>query len=155
MPVSPATLTPPTMSSLSRWFVIALLPLAACNIQISSPDGSYSNGDTRLPAPSGLTTIALDGAVHISWNGSVIAGYPGQFKHYRVYSTTYSVGAGRCNEGAWVLEGTTVSDAFLVANLQNGVPLCFAVSSVARDGGEGARGLAIVETPRYFTRVSM
>ena len=145
------------MSSLTRWLIIAaaVLPLAACNIQISSPDGDYGNGDTRLPAPSGLASVSLDNAVHLSWDGSVISAYPGQFRHYRVYSALYLLNTGRCDDGTWVVEGTTVSDAFLVGNLRNGTAFCFAVSTVARDGGEGPRSRAIVETPRHLSVLGM
>lgn len=155
MPMALATLTPPTMSTLRHLLLAALLPLAACNVQISSPDGDYSNGDTRLPSPSGLVSVSLDNAVHLSWSGSVAASYPGQFRHYRVYSALYQLNSGRCDDGSWILEGTTVSDAFLVGNLRNGTSLCFSVSTVARDGGEGPRTHAIVETPRRMSVLGM
>jgi hypothetical protein len=144
------------MTKRIRWFLVAALPLAACNVQISSPD-SYGDGTgrTHLPSPSALRAVALDGAVQLTWSGSVVAAYPTEFRHYRVYSTPYSMGMNRCDEGAWVMEGTTVSDGFLVGNLRNGVPACFAVSTVARDGGEGARGPALVDTPRAGARLTM
>jgi hypothetical protein len=138
-----------------RWLVVAALPLAACNIQISGPDGTYGTGDTQLPPPSGLVAVALDNSVHLSWTNSVATSYPGEFKHFRIYSTSYSSGSGRCDSGGWLIEGTTVSDTFLVGNLRNGVPLCFAVSTVARDGGEGPRSQSRVETPRHVTFLSM
>ncbi|MEO7454744.1 MAG: hypothetical protein ABIY52_00685 [Gemmatimonadaceae bacterium] len=140
------------MTRLSRCLLAAaFLPLAACNVQISSPDGIYTEGDTRLPAPSSIVTVALDGAVHLSWSGTLASSYQGEFKHFRVYSTAYSFSGGRCDDGGWVVEGTTVSDAFLVGNLRNGQSLCFAVSTVARDGGEGSRSRSVVETPRFST----
>ncbi len=141
------------MNTVTRWLAVAaaMLPLAACNIQITSPEDGYSNGDTRLPAPSGIVSVSLDNAVHLSWSGSVVANYPGQFKHYRVYSTSYVFSNGRCDDGGWVVEGTTVSDTFLVGNLRNGASFCFAVATVARDGGEGPRSASIVETPRRMT----
>ena len=49
------------MKASIRWLVIAAVPLAACNVQIDSPDAINigDNGDTRLPAPSDLTSITL------------------------------------------------------------------------------------------------
>jgi hypothetical protein len=139
------------MSRSIRWLILSAFPLTACNVQISNPDGlSYGgNGSTRLPAPSGLTSISLDGAIQLSWSGSVVANFPNQFRIYRVYSTRFLSGSGRCDDGGWSLEGTTVSDGFLVSNLLNGVTRCFAVSTVAQDGGEGSRGPARADTPRH------
>ena len=98
-----------------RWLLLSALPLAACNVQISAPDDGYygGSGNTRLPAPSGLTSISLDGAIQLSWSGSVVVNFPNQFHLYRVYSTRFLSGAGRCDDGGWSLEGTTVSDGFL------------------------------------------
>jgi len=139
------------MSRSIRWLIFAALPLAACNVQVSSPDDDYYGGDgsTRLPAPSGLVSISLDGAIQLSWSGSVVINFPNQFRLYRVYSTRYLSGSGRCDDGGWSLEGTTVSDGFLVSNLVNGVSRCFAVSTVAQDGGEGNRSPARADTPRH------
>lgn len=139
------------MNASIRWLVIAAVPLAACNVQIDSPGGINigDNGDTRLPAPADLTSISLDGAIHLSWSGSVVTSYPNQFRHYRVYSTGYFTSSNRCDTGGWVVEGTTVSDGFLASNLKNGVTRCFAVSTVAQDGGEGTRSAARADTPRH------
>ena len=135
--------------------MLGALPLAACNIQISSSpneEGDFGVGNTRLPAPSGLTSISLDGAVQLSWSGSVVANNLDAFRHYRIHSTGYDASSNRCNDGAWVIEGTTVSDGFVVSNLRNGITRCFAVSTVAKDGGEGARSVARADTPRFGGR---
>lgn len=139
------------MSRSIRWLILAGLPLAACNVQISTPHDDYDggSGNTRLPAPSGLTSISLDGAIQLSWSGSVVVNHPDQFRLYRVYSTRFLSGSGRCDDGGWSLEGTTVSDGFLASNLVNGVTRCFAVSTVAQDGGEGNRSPARADTPRH------
>jgi hypothetical protein len=139
------------MPTISRWFFVAAVPISACNIQVSSPDrgDATGHGATRLPAPGTLSSISLDGAVQLSWDGLVVTNHPAKFDHYRVYSTSYAASTNRCEESAWVLEGTTVSDGFLVSNVRNGVTRCFAVSTVAQDGGEGPRGLARTDTPRH------
>lgn len=128
-----------------------VFPLAACNIDIASPDGdgrSDGRGRTRLPAPTGLTSISLDRAVHLSWSSSVVTRYPEDFRFFRVYSARWDDDDRRC-EGEWVIEGTTVSDAFVVGSLQNGVTRCFGVSTVAEDDGEGPRSAARTDTPRF------
>lgn len=66
-----------------------------------------------------------------TWGGS-------SFAHYRVYSTRYDIARGRCLRDGWVLEGTTISEQFLVAGLTAGAVRCFAVSAVNR-GGVGER----------------
>ena len=140
------------MTSTTRLLPLLAIALTACNIQISSPDliGDYDgSGATRLPAPAGLYSISLDAAIQLTWSGSIVASYPHQFRHYRVYSTSYSPATDRCDESLWAVEGTTVSDGFLATNLRNGVSRCFAVSTVARDGGEGPRSAARADTPRH------
>ena len=143
------------MTRLARSLALLSVALTACNVQISSPgtigDGTGS-GTTRLPAPEGLLSVSLDGAVQLSWSNKVVTAHASTFKHYRVYSSSYDATTSRCNESAWTIEGTTVSDGFLAGNLRNGVSRCFAVTSVARDDGEGARGSARVDTPRHGGR---
>lgn len=135
-------------TALRRLALVALIPLGACNVQITSPDeNDYGNGSTRLPAPTGLWSLSLDAAVQLSWSGWVVSSYPNQFRHYRVYSTNYFSGSNRCDD-VWVVEGTTVSDSFLVGNLRSSVTRCFSVATVANDGGEGPRSNAIIDRPR-------
>ena len=138
------------MSLVLRCLTLLVLT-SACSIQISAPNDTDVNGSggTRLPAPSGLASISLDGAVQLSWSGSIVSSYPRDFRYYRVHSTSYDAATGRCDDAGWVAEGTTVSDGFLTGNLQNGVSMCLAVSTVAQDGGEGPRSAPRVDTPRY------
>lgn len=102
----------------------------------------------RLPAPLGLGSVSLNGAVQLFWSGNAVSANPDAFGHYRVYSAPYDVVRGRCSS-TWALEGTTVSDAFLAANLRNGVRLCFAVSAVSTDGHESSWSATWSDTPRY------
>lgn len=143
------------MTRALRFTLLAAMPLAACNIQIASPDADGTNrgsGRTRLPAPTNVESITLDGAAQLSWSGAVVSDNPAEFRFFRVYSTRWAQGSSRCDEGGWVVEGTTVSDGFLVGNLQNGVTRCFAVSTVAQDNGEGPRSVARRDTPRHGGR---
>ena len=102
---------------------------------------------SQLPAPTGLSSISLDGAIQLDWSSNVIDANPSLFDHYRVYSAAFDNVRSTCS--AWNLEGSTVSDAFLVANLQNGVTRCYAVSAVSHDGHESSWSAAIQDTPRY------
>jgi hypothetical protein len=106
---------------------------------------------TRLPAPQGLSSISLNAAIQLIWTNNVVTLLHGAFDHYRVYSTTYDGSRGVCT-AAWVLQGTTVSDGFLVGNLANGLSLCFAVSAVTHDGHESEWSAARLDTPRYDGR---
>lgn len=105
----------------------------------------------RLPAPLGLASISLNGAVQLTWSSNAVDASHGTFDHYRVYSTAYDGTRGVCTAN-WVVEGTTVSDAFLAGNLVNGVSRCFAVSAVTRDGHESDWSDARLDTPRYDAR---
>jgi hypothetical protein len=101
----------------------------------------------RLPAPLGLTSTTLNHAIHLRWDDNAVHSTIATFDHYRVYSSVYSSAKGIC-EAPWYFEGTTVSDAFLVANLQNGQGRCFAVSAISTDGHESTWSEARLDTPR-------
>jgi hypothetical protein len=106
---------------------------------------------TRLPAPQGLSSISLNGAIQLAWSSNSVDASHGTFDHYRLYSTDYDGTRGVCTAN-WVVEGTTVSDAFLAGNLVNGVSRCYAVSAVTRDGHESDWSDARLDTPRYDAR---
>lgn len=101
----------------------------------------------RLPAPTALTSISLDGAIHLGWSDNAFAADPAGFSHYRVYSTTYDLDANLCG-ALWSLEGTSVASRFLAANLSNGVPRCFGVSAVSVEGFESLWSPLRFDTPR-------
>ena len=105
--------------------------------------------DNVLPAPNGLTSISLNGAIHLSWASNAVNANPSLFDYYRVYSSALD-SRGVCSQ--WSLEGTTVSDAFLASNLPNGETRCFAVSAVSRDGHESAWSAVREDTPRIDAR---
>ena len=108
--------------------------------------------DTRseLPAPLGVHSISLNAAVQLAWSANAVEANRNAFAYYRVYSGDFDAAHSACV--SWSLEGSTVSDAFLSANLTNGVTRCFAVSAVSRDGHESAWSAATHDTPRYDAR---
>jgi hypothetical protein len=105
----------------------------------------------RLPAPQALTSITLNQAVHLTWTDNVVQGFSERFDYYRVYSSAYSSAKSTC-EADWYFEGSTVSDAFLVGNLTNGVTRCYAVSAISLDGHESTWSNARLDTPRPDAR---
>jgi hypothetical protein len=106
---------------------------------------------SRLPAPLGLTSISLNGAIQLSWQSNAVNANRDAFDHYRVYSTPYDATRGVCT-ASWAIEGSTVADAFFSGNLTNGVSRCFAVSAVTRDGHESAWSENRLDTPRLDAR---
>ena len=85
----------------------------------------------QIGAPSSLTGISLDSAIHLDWQDTPDLS---RFKWYRVYSSDYNLAQNQCVN--WALEGTTVSHEFLAAQLPNGVTRCFGVSAVDTLGYE-------------------
>ena len=65
------------------------------------------------PRRSGLSSISLNGAVQLAWRSNAVDASHGTFDYYRVYSTDYDGSRGVCTAN-WVVEGSTVSDAFFV-----------------------------------------
>jgi hypothetical protein len=120
-----------------------------------STDGGESDGsnaievDERLALqrPTWLTSISLNGAVHLQWSDTAYALAPSAFEHYRVYSTGYDLDSNLCGTH-WTLEGTTVSSSFLVSNLVNGVPRCYAASAISVEGYESLWSPLRNDTPR-------
>jgi hypothetical protein len=106
----------------------------------------------RLPSPNGLTSISLDQAVQLAWANNGRLADPTLFSYYRVYSTTYDLDANLCSSVNWVLEGSTVSEDFLVTGVANGAPRCFAISTISIDGHESAWTTPRHDTPRYDAR---
>lgn len=102
---------------------------------------------SQLPAPVGLASISLNGAIQLGWSSNALDANRNLFDHYRVYSASFDDVHSTCT--TWNLEGSTVSDEFLVANLPNGVTRCYAVSAVSHDGHESSWSGAIQDTPRY------
>ncbi len=105
----------------------------------------------RLPAPATLTSVSLNGAIHLEWADNAYQADPSGFAHYRVYSTTYDLDSNLCGT-AWSLEGTTVAASFLAASLANGRPRCFAVSAITIEGFESLWSPLRYDTPRPDAR---
>ncbi|MGD0485052.1 MAG: hypothetical protein ABSB58_10465, partial [Gemmatimonadales bacterium] len=115
-------------------------------------ESDASNGITvderlALQRPTWLTSISLNGAIHLEWSDTAYALAPSVFEHYRVYSTGYDLDSNLCGT-QWTLEGTTVSSSFLVSNLVNGVPRCYAVSAISVEGYESLWSPLRNDTPR-------
>jgi hypothetical protein len=104
-----------------------------------------------LPAPTGLFSVSLNGAIQLSWNPNARNAAPALFAYYRVYSSLYDLDNNLCS-AQWFLEGTTVSDDFISSGLTNGVPMCFAVSAVTLNGQESQWTVPRADTPRYDAR---
>jgi len=101
----------------------------------------------RLEAPDSLTSISLNGAIHLSWTDNAYQAAPTGFDYYRVYSASYDLDNNVCGTD-WALEGTTVSPEFLVGVLTNGVPRCFGVSAISVEGFESLWSPLRYDTPR-------
>ena len=125
----------------------AILALAAC-----SSDRSVGPRGGALETPQSLVSVSLNTAVQLSWDPNARVADPNSFSHYNIYSTSYDLDTSVCDDTGWALEGTSVSEDFLVSGLTNGVPLCFAVSSVSTGGNESAVSAYANDTPRYDSR---
>ncbi len=122
---------------------VALLALAACSQErVIGPAG-------KLAAPTGLTSVTLNGAIQLSWNANARVARPDLFDHYSVHSTSYDLDNNVCDGAQWALEGTSVSEDFVVSGLSNGVSRCFAVSAISVDGSESEWTPPRYDTPRY------
>jgi len=101
----------------------------------------------RLPAPATLTSISLNGAIHLEWSDNAYTADPTGFSNYRVYSTSYDLDNNVCGT-SWSLEGSTVAPTFLAASLPNGQPRCFGVSAITIEGFESLWSPLRYDTPR-------
>jgi hypothetical protein len=127
---------------------VFLVLVAACSSDRTGPGNPPE-------IPDDLVTITLDGAVALTWSDNAYTSDPDNFQNYRIYSTSFdweaAPGADGCGT-TWRLEGTTVAPEFLAGALVNGVPRCFSVSAVARDGSESGRTESELDTPRPDSR---
>ena len=124
---------------------IALLALGAC----SSDHGTGPGGGGALETPESLVSVSLNTAIQLSWSPNARVNAPNRFEHYNIYSTSYDLDRQVCDANGWGLEGTSVSEDFVVSGLTNGVSLCFAVSSVSTGGAESDVSAYRYDTPRY------
>jgi hypothetical protein len=105
----------------------------------------------QLDAPGWLFSISLNGAIHLEWDDSSYVTAPTRFKWYRIYSTDYDLDSGNCGL-SWLLEGTTVAPEFLASAMSNGMPRCFGISAVSREGYESLWSPLRQDTPRPDAR---
>jgi fibronectin type 3 domain-containing protein len=105
----------------------------------------------QLDRPSSLLSISLNGAIHLEWSDNAYTADSTRFKWYRIYSTSYDLDLGLCGAN-WSLEGTTVAPEFLASALTNGVPRCFGISAVSREGYESLWSPLRQDTPRPDAR---
>ena len=125
-------------------------------VDANGGESGFSNAITvderlQLVAPAWLSSISLNGAIHLQWDDTSYASAPTRFKWYRIYSTAYNLDTGLCDTN-WLLEGTTVAPEFLASALTNGVPRCFGVSAVSREGYESLWSPLHQDTPRPDAR---
>jgi hypothetical protein len=129
-------------------------PMHAYYVTSQDVNGSESQPSARVhidPAdtvqtPTGLSGTALNAAVELLWNDNAVTSgvNSDHFDFYRVYSSDTS-GTGCSN--AYVLEGQSVSNGFVITNLPNDLGRCYWVSSVTRTGHESQFSGAVVVTP--------
>ena len=105
----------------------------------------------QLARPASLFSISLNGSIHLEWDDNAYLGAPTRFKWYRIYSAAYDLDTGLCGTD-WLLEGTTVAPEFLSSALSNGVPRCFGISAVSREGYESLWSPLRQDTPRPDAR---
>jgi hypothetical protein len=118
----------------------------------SNPSSSITVDERlQLEAPASISSISLDSAIHLDWADNPFVSDPQRFKWYRVYSASYDLDRGLCGAD-WAQEGTTVSHAFLAAQLRNGVPRCFGVSAISVEGYESLWSPLWQDTPRPDAR---
>lgn len=118
----------------------------------SAPSNSITVDERlQLPAPTSLTSVSLNGAIHLQWTDNAYLADPARFEWYRVYSAHYNLDSAVC-ENDWALEGTTVAPEFLASALPNGVPMCFGVSAISIEGYESLWSPLWQDTPRPDAR---
>lgn len=130
------------------------LQYAVTSVDVNGGESDFSNVITvderlQLPAPDTLGSISLNRAIHLGWADN--AALDTTFKWYRVYSASYDLDHNLCGTD-WVLEGETVSNEFLASVLTNGVPRCFGVSAISKQGYESLWSPLRNDTPRPDAR---
>jgi len=129
----------------------------AAQYYVASEDGSgdISSGtstltiDTNPPmsAPGELTGLGIDSGSKLSWSDSVRLANPSIFSYYRVYSEPTTGGTCAAPGAGFGLEGTTVSESFVVLGIANGTGVCYGVTTVSTLGQESALSAWVIVTP--------
>jgi hypothetical protein len=129
---------------------VALLAFGACSSDYNTGPGPGGGGS--LETPESLVSVSLNTAIQLSWSPNARLDAPDRFEHYAIYSTSYDLDRQVCDDAGWGLEGTSVSEDFVVSGLTNGASLCFAVSSVSLNGNESDVSAYRYDTPRFDSR---
>src|ERR1044071_9078867 len=77
------------------------LQYAVTAVDVNGAESDFSNTITvderlQLAAPSSMSSISLNSAVHLDWADNAYLTNPSRFKWYRVYSASYNLDNGQC-----------------------------------------------------------
>jgi hypothetical protein len=143
-------------TTLSTSFHQAGIPFPFYYVASEDQFGDISSGtpiiavDTapELAPPSTITAAGFDSASEISWSADARLAHPNEFAYYRVYSEPAQGGNTCATPGpGFAVEGSTVSEQFVVTGLANGTTWCYAVTSVAQNGSESVLSAWATDTP--------
>jgi hypothetical protein len=146
-------------STLSTSFHQAGTPLPFFFVASEDQFGDISSGtpvitiDTAppLPPPNTITATGFDSASEVTWSPNARLQNPSLFAYYRVYSepAVVSGSTGTCETPGpgFAVEGSTVSEDFVVTGLANGTMWCYAVTTVTQDGHESVLSSWATDTP--------
>ena len=106
----------------------------------SNPSDTLTvNFADSVQTPNDLAGEAFDGAAGLTWGTISQTGFNGsRFEYYRVFSMNATVSGSTvtCDQTSLALEGTTVSNGFVITGLTDGVTMCYTVSAVSLSGLE-------------------
>jgi hypothetical protein len=144
-------------STISTSFHQAGAPLPFYLVASQDQFGDISSGtpviavDTAppLPPPSTVTATGFDSASEVTWSANARLENPALFSNYRVYSEPAATSGTECATPGpgFAVEGTTVSEDFVVTGLANGTTWCYAVTTVTQDGHESVLSAWATDTP--------
>lgn len=146
-------------TTISNTFHQAGLPFPQYYVASEDQYGDISSGsniinvDTAppLPPPSSITATGFDSASEVTWSANARLQSPSLFAYYRVYSEPAAVSGMTVSCATpgpgFALEGSTVSEDFVVTGLANGTTWCYAVTTVTQDGHESVLSSWTTDTP--------
>jgi hypothetical protein len=104
-----------------------------------------------LPPPGTVTAAGFDSASEVTWSANARLQNPSLFAYYRVYSEPAAVSGMSATCGTpgpgFAVEGSTVSEDFVVTGLANGTTWCYAITTVTQDGHESVLSSWATDTP--------
>jgi hypothetical protein len=146
-------------STVSTSFHQAGEPLPQYYVASEDQFGDISSGtaiisvDTAppLPPPNSVTATGFDSASKVHWSADARLLNPALFAYYRVYSETAVISGmtASCPTTGpdFAVEGSSVSEDFVVTGLANGTTWCYAVTTVTLDGHESVLSAWANDTP--------